>query len=234
MTGPAEKNSFDKTAKPMKIGNQMDHRDFGKKVKAKARTVVVKSSGKDGKVYSYRTIMTKESCPLLTSIVEAEKDITLLPEKVINEIKKLIKKGAVDLEQKWVNALELLHTAYKSANVKRPTPNEKGAWNQYEDLIAFSVRQLAATRGIDNQWRIAPVVLREASQPRFIADIPGAQSVEVEGDSIHQIIDSITNKLKRQSVHAKVEKRDQYSATLSVWSNDVKHYEINIRDISHH
>ena len=234
MTGTAEKNSFDKTAKPMKIGNQMDNHDFGKKNKVKPRTVVVKSSGKDGKVYSYRTIMTKESCPLLTSIVEAEKDITMLPEKVINEIKKLIKKGAVDLEQKWVNALELLHTAYKAANVKRPNPNEKGAWRQYEDLIAFSVRQLAATRGLDNQWRLAPVVLKEASTARFIADIPGAQSVEVEGDSIHEIIDSIVNKLKRQGVHAKIEKRDQYTATLSVWSNKVKHYEINIRDISHH
>ena len=233
MSYPADKNSFDKSAKEMNIPLQMDNRDYGKPSTAKPRSIIIKSSGKDKKVYGYRTIMTKENQETVDALSEAEVDLTLLPDKVINEIKKMIKKGAVDLEQKWVNALELLHTAYRVANVRRPTPAQKGAWNQYEKLIAFSVRQLAATRGIANAGRTTDVVLKEGKQSYFIVDIPGAKSSEIEADSMHAAVESIINKLKRHGVKAKIENLNDRNALISVWMNDKKHHEINIRDMSH-
>lgn len=234
MTYPADKRDYN-VAKEMKIPLQMDNKDYGKKTTAKPRTVVIKSSGKDGKYYGFRTIMTKEGySDLMLQLVEAETEITSLPDKVIHEIRKLIRQGAADLEQKWVNALELLHTAYKVANVKRPNPSQKGAWAQYEDLITFAVKQLAATRGIDNSWRTADVVLREQhNQQRFIVDITGAHPAEVEAKDMHEIIDTLSNKLRRQGMRVKVESRDERKAKLSVWHGDSRHMDVSIRDISH-
>lgn len=76
----------------------------------------------------------------------SEKD-TRYPEAVMSEISSLITKGAKDLEQKWKNTFELVHTAFHVANVKRPQYDQKGAWKQYEDMLAHAVRALRKARG---------------------------------------------------------------------------------------
>lgn len=72
------------------------------------------------------------------------------------EIRKLIKKGAMDPEHNWTNALDLVHRAYEVADVERPTPSLRNAWDQYEANILFSVEMLqkATDKGMrDDSWK---------------------------------------------------------------------------------
>ena len=73
------------------------------------------------------------------------------------EIRKCIKMGANDQNSQWLGgALELVHRAYKEINVERPTPSMRGAWNQYEENIAFAVSELqrATDKKIrDDSWK---------------------------------------------------------------------------------
>lgn len=242
MEGPGSQNSFAKSAGEMNIPNQMDNKDYGKKVKAHAKKIVVRSSGDPSKMYGARAIMTKESFSqyLLT---EAENDITLLPDAVLGEIKSNIRTGAKDLEQKWKNALELVHKAYQVTNIRRPLPDEKGAWRQYEEMIRYGVRQLSATRGIDGEWRMASVLIREgremandAPQPmskrRFFVEVPGEVATEILGTDMGEIIEQLSNKFKRHSASVRVEERNKYGAKLSVWKKGVQVDELVIKELS--
>jgi hypothetical protein len=160
MSGPGSENDFSKSAGEMKIPNQYDNVDYGKKTKLVVRKVV--SCDADGKVYGSKAIVTKENKQtFIQHLISEGEDVTLLPQRVIGELKKLIRDGAKDLTQDWKHALHLVNTAYHVANVRRPTPDEKGGWNQYEDLIKFSVKQLSATRGLDGKWRTSTVMVRE-------------------------------------------------------------------------
>lgn len=79
-----------------------------------------------------------------------------VPYDKITGIRKLIKKGAFDAELIWTSALELVHAAYRTENVNRPTPSMKNAWDQYEDNIQFAVTQLqdATSKFVrDDTWK---------------------------------------------------------------------------------
>lgn len=89
-------------------------------------------------------------------------DDSEIPEMHVSHLQKLIQKGAKDLEQKWANALHLVQTAYKVAQITRPTPIMKGAWKQYEQLIQYAVEWLAKTRGIKGDWRMSSHVFHES------------------------------------------------------------------------
>lgn len=52
-------NEFDRRGKPMKLPNVYKNRNWGAVTKVSPKTVTVKSSGKDGKIYCRRTIMSK-------------------------------------------------------------------------------------------------------------------------------------------------------------------------------
>lgn len=52
-------NDFDRRGKPMKLPNQYVNTDYGKPMKVTAQTVIIKSSGKDKKIYGRRTLMQK-------------------------------------------------------------------------------------------------------------------------------------------------------------------------------
>jgi hypothetical protein len=72
------------------------------------------------------------------------------------EIRKLIKKGAMDPEHSWTNALDLVHRAYEVAEVERPVPSMRDAWDQYEENILYSVQMLqkSTEKGMrDNSWK---------------------------------------------------------------------------------
>jgi len=80
-----------------------------------------------------------------------------IPYNNIERIRKLIKKGAMDPDAHWSSALELVHTAYQTENVERPSPSMKEAWEQYEDILLFSVQQLqkATEKGVrDDSWKL--------------------------------------------------------------------------------
>lgn len=123
---------------------------------------------KEGWVYDLRKkirgieILPDTAKPLTESEVpteedEAEGDLSdSVPFGKTQEIRKLIKKGAMDPDHNWSNALDLVHRAYEVAEVERPTPSMHDAWPQYEDLILYAVEMLqkATIKGMrDDSWK---------------------------------------------------------------------------------
>jgi hypothetical protein len=254
MSGPGSTNEFAKKAKKAKIPLQMDNKDYGKKSKAVARTYDIIAQGDGHKFYGTRTIMTREGQTFIQELLaEASKeDISTLPEKVIKELRGLVRKGAADLEQKWKDALELVNKAYEVSSVRLPAPDQKGAWKQYMDMIGFGVSQLRASRGVSGDWRqteplftesaILEAVQQQADKPRHIGShryfvrIVGAEAQEIDADNMDQIIEMITNKINRSSevigTKVRVEERTKEMTKLVVYVNDVKREEIVIQDLS--
>jgi hypothetical protein len=243
-------SDFDKKGRPMKYRNQMDkkRRGVGASTKVRPETVVIKSSA-TGKVYGRRTIVTKTTegetmmlLPTLLNTITEAQDITTLPSAIIAELKKLMRKGASDYEQQWANALELVHKAYQVANVRRPAPNQKGAWKQYEELISFGVKELNRNRGLDGKWRMTSSVIREGSmspaakplsKKRFFADIPGAGAIEIDGESLDQIMEKIGNLWRSRGMRMRIEERLKKHAILTMWDKEnVQHDRIVVKEIS--
>lgn len=157
----------------MKFPLQMDSAklDFGGKGKLRKEKIVMRDT-KTGHVYGSRVVYQKTTesiIPELLLMLEADEpkhDHKLdseeaLPEAVVGEIKSNIRKGAKDLEQAWSNALELTHKAYEVSEVVRPSPDQSDQWKQYESLIQFAVKQLAATRGMKGDWRMSAAGLHD-------------------------------------------------------------------------
>jgi len=253
MKGPAPQNEFAKKAKTMKIPSQYDNKDYGKKTKIVPRNVHLIDTN-TGACYGTRTIMTKESIlptfkQYLLEVTDG--DITTLPDKVVSELKNLIRKGAQDLAQAWKNALELTNTAYHVSNVRLPHPTQKGAWKQYMDLIAHAVRQLSATRGVNGKWRVADTLVKEAAMAvqdkqavmdmpignrRYFVELPGQAAVEVAGKSMDDIIDQIISRVRTgkevRGTKVRVEYRDKYGAVLGIYVDNIKRDTVKIKEIS--
>lgn len=246
-----EPSEFDKKGVEMKYHNTMDkkRRGVGSKTKVRPETVVMKDS-KTGKVFGRRTLVQKSTestemkflTALLDMLNEAEADITTLPDQVVSELRKLVRKGAQDLEQDWENALELVNKAYQVSNVRLPAPDQKGAWKQYEQLIKDGVMELKKTRGLDGKWRTTDTVIREAAEKdpldmpigkrRFFVDIPGLGSAEVAAKTMDDIIEQITNKLRRHGAKTRIDERDKKHAILSVWVNNVQRERVVVKEVS--
>lgn len=171
---------------------------------------------------------------------------TRLPASVIGEIASLVRKGAKDLAQAWKNAVELVHTAYHVANVKRPTPDQKGAWKQYEDLLRTGVKALADTRGLSGDWRLSKTafaegiqtpeldeVLMEASQfrnrkhrifvrTRHIGFDDRTTETEVDAADMSEVVHKIQHQARRQgkAVHIKPIGANHMRVTIHVKGAD--------------
>lgn len=129
-----------------------------------------------------------------------KQELDKLPEDVVKEINKNIKKGARDIEQKWSNALELVHKAYEVSGIQRPTPELRTAWKQYEEAIAFAVKELAVSRGLDSDWRMSSAVFHEgyefepSKKKTFHVVIDGnvgGKGMAVEAGNLDEVIDMI-------------------------------------------
>lgn len=254
---PADENEFDKKAVEMRFLNayKKSNRGIGAKTKTQPEKVVIRDT-KTSKRYGSRTLIQKATSEaevhepseliLLNSLLEG--DYSALPNTVIAELQKLIRKGAADLEQQWANALELVHKAYQVANVRRPIPEEKAAWQQYEDLIAYAVKQLYNTRGIDGKWRLTSPAVSDIlvaenlnfdelnvnnskSKKRFFVEIPDEGNAEIEANNLDEIVDFIMNKLKNSGVVARIKEKDENVVVLTVWTDNVKRDEIIIKKI---
>jgi translation initiation factor IF-1 len=66
---------------------------------------------------------------------------------------------------------------------------------------------------------------------RFFVSIPGAGQTEVDAKNIDEIIEQITNKMRRHSVKVRIDHRTEEGAVLSFWHNDVKREKITVREI---
>ena len=128
----------------------------------------------------------------ITTLTEAN-DMSSIPLDKFKDIQKNIRDGANDLEQKWANALELLHRAYRVANVQRPTPEMTDAWKQYEENLQYAVQQLSKARGMDADWRMSAAMFYEAEQKlmNFSVSIKGGgEDLDVDkwpGESVESV-----------------------------------------------
>ena len=125
-------------------------------------------------------------------IEKKEEDLSRLPKDVMTSIKSNIRKGAEDLEQKWANALELVHKAYELDDVQRPDPSMETAWEQYEENLEYAVQQLASNRGMDGDWRMSSSIFREARKPRNkYKVILGDEERIVEARNFDEIVNTL-------------------------------------------
>jgi len=249
MKGPAKENELAKRSTEMnnKLPSTYDNKDYGIKRKAKLHKFSVKDT-KNNKVYwtpaiaesnTFKQFLLSEN----TDIKQLEK-ITSLPQTVISELKKLISQGAKDVAQDWEDALELVNTAYHISNIRRPNPDQRGAWKQYEELLKFGVHALADTRGPSNKWRSSDVMYAESKQMdlfdlyeqsgthRFFVKIAGAMDVEIDASDLSEVIRELTNKIQRHGARVEVIHRTQEGAVLNILRNGEPVEEIVVQDVT--
>lgn len=71
-----------------------------------------------------------------------------------SNIEKFIRNTAKDISIDIPNAVFLVLAAYKNENLTKPHHSDTKSWNQYNDLIEYSVDQLSKFRGYDGDWRL--------------------------------------------------------------------------------
>lgn len=74
------------------------------------------------------------------------------PKDTITAIKKRINVYAKDLSLDWDNAIELLDAVLVELKIPKPTAYLRERWDQYEELIEFSVENLNDARGLAGNW----------------------------------------------------------------------------------
>jgi hypothetical protein len=168
----------------------------------------------------------------LLVITEAQKkgknkDLSALPPDAIKEIKKLIKDGAEDLDKEWVNALELVQQAYKVAGVERPTPSERSAWEQYEEMLVVGVEELSKNRKNNKDWKMSSDVFHEAMEKRmkirvFEIGDKFAKGHTVEARNMQEILEMIRKQAGDQDFEMDVKEHDPSSCTCHFYYHGVK------------
>lgn len=172
------------------------------------------------------------------SEAKSKKDLTILDDDTIKDIKKNIKDGATDLEYEWANALELVHQAYKIAGVERPTPSEGGAWKQYEEMLCLGVEELAdARKDFDSSWRMSSTVFREAMEKRIKVRVyevgdKFAKGHTVEAKNMEEIIEMIRKQAGQKAFDMDVEEHDPNSYTCKFSYQGIKRpYHVKLQRI---
>lgn len=247
MKGPGSENELAKKAKKMKFPSQYDSSaNYGGSKSVSLQKVQMCSSGPDHKCYGSRAIAVKGESTLLKDLAqlhENDDELSSLPDLAVSDIKSNIRKGAKDLEQNWKDALELTKRAYLVSGINLPTPTQSKAWKQYEDLIKYGVQQMAATRGLDGDWRLTAPALKEfagdekqykhVGSKRFFVELPGYETMAVEADSIDDIIEKVTNKIKasRDVLKTKVvvDHKTKHGAILLVFVDGIKRERVLIK-----
>lgn len=135
---------------------------------------------------------------LIFTNINEEDDPEVLPPDVMSAIQKNIRDGAKDIQQKWANALELVHKAYEVEAVERPTPDLRKSWKQYEENLTYAVQQLAKFRGMDGDWRMSSAIFTEALEMKkksyrvsyFGED--GGEGKTVEANNIDEVVSKLS------------------------------------------
>ena len=158
----------------------------------------------------------------LIRLTENKDDLSLLPKDVMNAIKKNIRKGAENLEQKWANALELVHKAYDVEGVQRPDPTMESAWKQYEENLQYAVQQLASNRGMDDDWRMSSSMFHEAlkGQNKFqitLQNLGDKSQYVVEASSIADVVNHINEGVSDLDVNVLNQTSDEARIRFSKW-----------------
>lgn len=153
-----------------------------------------------------------------------------LPASTMDEIQKNIRAGVkpnkeTGQHEKWANALHLVHKAYDVTGVQRPTPQMKEMWKQYEENIAYAVKQLAKERGLDADWRMTSHELSEAlklaKHSGILVEMDGHQ-MEVYITSADKVYETLSNMCRQNGYEMKV--GDNNLVTFWKYGIKQKHY----------
>ncbi len=139
-------------------------------------------------------------------------DLSELPEGDLNKVKKNIRKGAQDTDQRWANALELVHTAYEISEIQRPDITMESAWKQYEEMIKYAVQELAKARGMDDDWRMT--TLSETKK------IPDPEEIEY---SIETTVDDLPVNIIRKGKNIEEIIKPFYSHNVTGHDIELRH-----------
>lgn len=142
----------------------------------------------------------------LLVLSEASDDLSKLPKDVMQAVKQNIRKGAENLDQKWANALELVHKAYEIEGIQRPSPSMDSAWKQYEENLQYAVQQLASNRGMEDDWRMSSSMFHEAlkGQEKFQVTLQenGDRSIYLlEATNINDVISHVRENIGEGDVN---------------------------------
>lgn len=102
----------------------------------------------------FQTLLEKEKKkPEKKKVVFIETDPQeAFPADTMSALQKEINKQAKDLEKNWRSAVELVDFAFTELEVPKPLAYLKARWEQYNQLIADSVRSLRDARGMKAHW----------------------------------------------------------------------------------
>lgn len=110
---------------------------------------------------------------------------------IIARMKKIVRDPAI----KIANALELVHLSYQEqdwerqetvGDIVRPTPADRKAWAQYEQMITTAVQLLAKYRGVKGDWRTDRFDTIPTNQRSSMASMAAArvkESIQVEWET---------------------------------------------------
>lgn len=74
------------------------------------------------------------------------------PSDTINYLRKEINKLTKDLSIDWKKPVDVLNAAFSNLNIPIPQAHLKERWQQYLELIAYVVKNLADSRGFAATW----------------------------------------------------------------------------------
>lgn len=157
----------------------------------------------------------------LKIIIEKD-DLSKLPEDIVKKLKKLIRDGAADLKLDWSNAMELVKKAYEVEGVTMPSPEERSAWDQYEELLQIGVKELAEARSdFDNSWRMSSTVFREFKESMkkeiqvrvYEIGDSFAKGHTVKAENMQEVIDMIRKQAGRKAFDMEVDEQDDDCCT---------------------
>lgn len=164
------------------------------------------------------------------AISEAD-DGSKIPEESLKLIQSNIRKGAADTDQRWSNALHLVHKAYEISNVERPSPDMKAAWKQYETNLQYAVQQLSKSRGLDADWRMSAAVFHEAAKRNIQFSVkgklPNGPDIDnvAEAEDFDQFIDELKKAFKnnKNTYTLKIHVEDLYKGKkLTFWQFGIR------------
>lgn len=131
----------------------------------------------------------------IDDLTSRSEQLNAYPEATMDQLRKLIREGTKPNKEtgqyeKWGSALQLVHQAFTVAGVQRPTPQMKEMWKQYEELIAYAVKELAKTRGLDADWRMTASELEDA----YHFAVNGGILLEIDGETV-EVLEKDTNEV---------------------------------------
>jgi phage-related tail protein len=101
----------------------------------------------------YESVKKNDKDEKEKKIIFVETDpLSEFPSDTVKYLQKEINKKSKDLSVEWKNAIELLDDTFNEFEVPIPKIFQTERWEQYSDLIKYTVEQLKDSRGMAASW----------------------------------------------------------------------------------